>query len=252
MIVLKGSREMFGLPEASPFVTRTDIHLKMAGLVYTKEDAHPAESPKGQIPFIVLDDGQAIADLTFIRFHIEQEFGVDLDAGLDPVQRAAALAVEMLCEHQLAPAFTWFRWMVPDNFAKGPARFFDGIPEAQRAAAIADALGRVKASLIARGTGRHSVPEITALATRAFGAVATIMGDKPYLMGDRPHGADAIVFACLIGSMTPYFDTPVRAAALKFPNLVAYVSRMVDRFYPDFAWDAGIGAGAGGRRKDAA
>jgi glutathione S-transferase len=252
MIVLKGSRGMFGLPEASPFVTKTDIHLKMAGVAYTREDANPNESPKGQIPFIVLDDGQAIADSTFIRFHIEQEYGVDLDEGLDPVERATALAVEMLCEHQLAPAVTWFRWMVPENFAKGPAHFFDGMPEGQREAVIADVLERVKASFVARGVGRHSIPEITALATRAFKAVGTIMGDKPYLMGDRPCGADAFVFACLIGAMTPYFDTPVRDAALKFPALVAYVSRMVDRFYPAFEWDEGIDAETIRRQRAAA
>jgi glutathione S-transferase len=252
MIVLKGSREMFGLPEASPYVTKTDIHLKMAGIPYIKADANPSESPKGQIPFIVLDDGQAIADSTFIRFHIEQEYGVDLDEGLDPVERATALAVEMLCEHQLAPAATYFRWMVPENFAKGPAHFFDGMPDGQREAVIADVLARVKAAFMARGVGRHTIPEITALATRAFKAIETIMGDKPYLMGDAPCGADAFLFACLIGSMTPYFDTPGRDAALKFPTLAAYVSRMVDRFYPEFEWDAGIDAETIRRQRAAA
>ncbi len=251
MIVLKGSKAMFGLPEASPFVTKTDIHLKMAGLAYRKEDGNPGESPKGQIPFIILDDGQAIADSTFIRFHIEQEYGVDLDAGLDPVQRATALAVEMLCEHQLAPAVAYFRWMDPENFAKGPAHFFDRIPEAERAATIADVLTRMKASFVARGIGRHSFPEITALAKRSFKAIETIMGDSPYLMGDRPCGADAFVFACLIGSMTPFFDTPVRDAALTSPSLVAYVNRMVDLFYPEFGWDAGLG-GKTIRRQQAA
>jgi glutathione S-transferase len=224
----------------------------MAGLAYTKEDANPADSPKGQIPFIILDDGQAIADSTFIRFHIEQEHGVDLDAGLDPMQRATALAVEMLCEHQLAPAVTYFRWMVPENFAKGPARFFDRIPEARRATMIADVLVQVKASFVARGIGRHSMPEITALAKRSFKAIETIMGERPYLMGNRPCGADAFVFACLIGSMTPYFDTPVRDAALGFPKLVAYVSRMVELFYPAFEWDAGLDAETIRRQRAAA
>lgn len=241
MIVLKGSSSMFGLPEASPYVTKTEVQLRMAGLAYRKEAANPSESPKGQIPFI-FDDGQVVADSTFIRFHIEQEYGVDFDEGLDPVERATALAVEMLCEHQLAPAATYLRWMVPENFAKGPAHFFDGMPESQREMVIADVQARVKAAFMARGVGRHTIPEITALATRAFKAVETLMGDKPYLMGDRPCGADAFLFACLIGAMTPFFDTPVRDAALKFPTLVAYVSRMVDRFYPDFEWDAGISA----------
>jgi glutathione S-transferase len=243
MIILKGSRDMFGLPESSPYVTKTEVQLQMAGLTYSKAAAMPADSPKGQIPFIE-DDGQTIADSTFIRFHIEQEYGVDLDAGLDAVQRATALGVEMLCEHQLIPAAVYFRWMAPENFAKGPAHFFDAVPEPARQQVLADVLQRVREAMIARGVARHSEPEITALATRAFHAIAAIMGDKPYLMGETPTGSDALVFAALAGSMTPFFDTPVRDAALTFPTLIAYVSRMMDRYYPDFAWDAGIGVKA--------
>lgn len=239
MITLKGSNPMFGLPEASPYVTKTEVHLKMAGLAYEKLPAMPMESPKGQVPFIV-DDGQTVADSTFIRFHIEQEYGVDLDAGLSAEERAVALGVEMLCDHQIIPAAGYFRWLVPENFDKGPRHFFDGMPAEMREAFIADVLERVKANFHARGVGRHSPAEITGLFVRAIQAVETILGDKPFLMGDRPCGADAILFSSLIGSMTPCFDTPVRDALIRRPRLVAYVSRMMDRFYPDFAWDAGL------------
>ena len=34
--------------------------------------------------------------------------------------------------------------------------------------------------------------------------------------------------------------SPVRDAALAHPRLVAYVTRMMDIYYPDFEWDAGI------------
>src|ERR1043165_5538536 len=99
--------EMWGLPEISPFVTKTEIHLKMAGLDYTKRQAMPEESPKGQIPFID-DGGRLIGDSTFIRFHIEGEYAVDLDDGLTPFGRAHALAIELMVEHELAPAVGYF------------------------------------------------------------------------------------------------------------------------------------------------
>jgi hypothetical protein len=68
MITLYGFGTGFGLPEISPFVTKTEVQLKMAGLSYRKERAMPPASPKGQLPFIE-DEGQAIADSTFIRAH---------------------------------------------------------------------------------------------------------------------------------------------------------------------------------------
>ena len=57
MITLYGFGAGFGLPEISPFVTKTEVQLKMAGLAYRKERPMPPASPKGQLPYIV-DDGR--------------------------------------------------------------------------------------------------------------------------------------------------------------------------------------------------
>ena len=81
---------------------------------------------------------------------------------------------------------------------------------------------------------------VVMLSQRSLDALELLIGDKPYLMGEQPCGADAFVFATLAAAMTPFFDTPIRAQAIRRPALVAYVSRMMDRFYPEFEWDAGI------------
>ncbi|MGH6717311.1 MAG: glutathione S-transferase N-terminal domain-containing protein, partial [Bradyrhizobium sp.] len=91
MIILYGFGAGFGLPEISPFVTKTEVHLKMAGLACRKERAMPPASPKGQLPFID-DDGEVVADSTFIRAHLERKYGFDFDDGLDRIQRAQAWA----------------------------------------------------------------------------------------------------------------------------------------------------------------
>ena len=64
MITLYGFGAGFGLPEISPFVTKTEVQLKMAGLAYRKEKAKPPASPKGQLPYIV-DEAE-----THRRFHL--------------------------------------------------------------------------------------------------------------------------------------------------------------------------------------
>src|SRR5690242_2939449 len=61
MIMLSGTGANFGLPEASPYVTKTEVHLRMAGLAYDKRRANPSEGPKGQVPFID-DGGRLIGD----------------------------------------------------------------------------------------------------------------------------------------------------------------------------------------------
>ncbi|MDP3737139.1 MAG: glutathione S-transferase family protein [Hyphomonadaceae bacterium] len=239
MIVLSGGGAAWGLPEISPFVTKTEIHLRMAGLDYSKRQAHPDESPKGQIPFID-DGGRLIGDSTFIRFHIEGEYGVDLDGDLTPFGRATAMAIEMMCEHELAPAVGYFRWLTPENFERGPGMWFNDAPAEMRAELKRGLQDEVRKVMIARGIARHSEAEIVGLAVRSLKALEVFLDKKPFLMGDEPCGADAFVFATLAAAMTPYFQSPLRDEAVKFPTLVAYVTRMFDRFYPDFEWDAGI------------
>ena len=235
MITLYGIGPGFGLPEISPYVTKSEVQLKMAGLKYVKQQAMPDTSPKGQLPYI--DDAEErIADSTFIRLHLEAKHGFDFDAVLDERQRAEAWAIERMIENHFNWASGYTRWMIPDNFAKGPAHFFDGAPEHLRDAIREDVLGRVAENMRIAGLARHTPDEITELGARTLSALSMLLGWKPYLMGDKPCGTDATAFASLAGLMTPFFDSPLRQRALEFSNLVAYVDRMMERYYPEHPW----------------
>ena len=235
MIVLYGFGAGFGLPEISPFVTKTEVQLKMAGLAYRKERAMPPASPKGQLPFIE-DDGKAVADSTFIRAHIEQKYGFDFDAGLDQRQRAQAWAFERMIEHHVYWALVGARWVDPVNFAKGPAHFFDGAPADRREKLREDAQFRVAENYLLSGLGRHAPDEDVDLAMRSLLALSVQLGDRPYMMGDKPCGLDATAFGALAGILTPFFSSQLRRRAEEFENLTAYVERMMRQYYPEFAW----------------
>jgi glutathione S-transferase len=235
MITLYGGGPFFGLPEASPFATKTEVQLQMADLEYVKARAMPAESPKGQIPFID-DDGERVADSTFIRAHIERKYGVDLDEGLTVRQRAEAWAIERMLENHFSYAVFYGRFFIPGNFDKGPAHFFDQAPEESREQLREAMKAGVAATYHAVGIGRHAPDEIEWLGVRSLEALSDLLGDRPYLMGARPCGTDATAFAMLAGLLTPFFDAPLRRRAEGYGALVAYTDRMMARFYPGFAW----------------
>lgn len=83
MITLHTFGEAFGLPDASPFVIKAHLLLKLSG--------QPCQTavfaggmnigPKGKRPFI-LDEGLTVADSTLIRFHLEQKYQKDLNENL--------------------------------------------------------------------------------------------------------------------------------------------------------------------------
>ena len=231
----------FGLPEASPFCTKTEVQLKMAGLSYRKEGATPEDSPKGQLPYID-DSGERIADSHFIRAHIERKYGVDLDEGLDAAERAQAWAVERMLENHFNSATGYARWIIRENFDIGPAHFFDNVPEPMRAQRREDVRNSVANRLFEVGIARHTPDEIVELGDRSLMALSALLADKPYLMGERPSGVDATMFGALAGILTPFFESALRRRAESYPNLVAYTDRLMRQYYPEHAWQAALAA----------
>ena len=130
-ITLYGCAPAFGLPDPSPFVTKTEVQLQMAHLPYRKVFAIPPEAPKGKLPYID-DAGEVVCDSSFIRAHLEHKHGVDLDAGLDARQRAEAWAIERMVEDHLYWAMVWFRWIDADDSARNTLTYVrfaeDGAP----------------------------------------------------------------------------------------------------------------------------
>lgn len=86
-----------------------------------------------------------------------------------------------------------------------------------------------------QGLGRHSEAEIGRIAERGYAALARLIDDKPFLLGDRPCGADASIFAQIASALTPLFRSPVRSAVERHANLVAFSDRMMRQHYPTFA-----------------
>ncbi|HEX7945510.1 MAG TPA: glutathione S-transferase family protein [Phenylobacterium sp.] len=231
MIILYGAGEGFGLPEISPYVTKTEVQLRMAGVPYEKRVGRREDAPKGQVPWIEAN-GVRIGDSTFIRGFLERTYGIDFDEGLSPEQRATAWAVERMMENHFSWAQARERWLDAANFARGPSHFFDGLPDAVRDGVQAEVQKRIHGTI-----GRHSDLETVALGVRSLAAIAALLGDKPFLFGQRPCGADATVFALLAAVLTPYFEGELKRRAEGFGTLVAYVDRLMARFYPEFEWD---------------
>jgi glutathione S-transferase len=243
MITLHGFGPGFGLPDASPFVTKVEVLLKMAKLPYRTQAGNVRRAPKGKLPFIE-DDGEQIADSTFIRWHLERKHGIEFDRGLSVEQRATAWAFEKMVEDQLYWFFVDVRWLDDRNFEKGPATFFKGLPAPMRFLITKMIRRKIGKAIDAQGTGRHAPAERVLLATRSFDAASDYLGDKPFFMGAEPTGVDATMFAFMAGALCPLFEGPLRDAAARHENLNRYVGRMTARLYPERSEMAGVRAAA--------
>src|SRR5579872_572758 len=189
MITLYGFGPLGDLPDPSPFVMKAQVLLKMAKLPFEVDTTGFRKAPKGKLPYID-DAGERIADSTFIRWHLEKKYRIDLDQTLAVEQRATAWAFEKMAEDNCYWANVYWRWMDDANFAKGPAMFFRTIPALIRPIVIAMVRRKVRNALYAEGMGRHSPEDITALGVRSIEAMTDYLASKPFFMGNEPTGID--------------------------------------------------------------
>jgi glutathione S-transferase len=243
MITLYKFGPAFGLPDPSPFVMKVEMLLKMANLLHRTDTAGLATALKGKIPYIN-DGGVLVQDSTFIRWHIEKKYRIDFDHGLSAAQKATAWAFEKMTEDQLYWVGVHDRWVIDENFRKGPLRVLDRVPAPVRPILAAIIRRRLLATFHGHDLGRLSSAEMLTLATRSINAIADFLGDKPFFMGSEPTGADATIFAFACVVLCPYFESRIRSAAERRENLRRYVGRMTARYYPGLKQLAGCRATA--------
>jgi glutathione S-transferase len=223
----------WGLPTTGPFALKLEAWLRLAKLPYERVvEGDPRKGPKGKNPWIQLD-GETLGDTGVIIERLSVLADVDLDAELDERQRATALALTRLVEDHLHQILEYELFLTEEGFAAMRALFQELLPKFL-APVVARAMRKhFKSQLYARGITRHDPAEIARQGRADIDAVAAILGDKPWLFGDRPTVADCAVFGlCAPFAFAP-FDTPVASYVKKQPALMAWCRRVHDELFAD-------------------
>lgn len=223
-----------GIPNASPFCAKLELWLRLADIPYEiQEEMMPNAGPKKKFPWII-DGDQKIGDSTLIIEHLTRTRNVEIDVGLTPAELAADQATTALLEERLYWQLVFDRWL-GDGWPEISAAFFSSMPSVLRPVLHVYARRMVRRQLWQQGTGRHDPDEIYAMAERDLRALSAIVGDGPYIHGDRIRSIDATVWATLISLTQVSLDTPMTRAARSHDNLVAYADRITRTYFPDFA-----------------
>ncbi|WP_199103705.1 glutathione S-transferase C-terminal domain-containing protein [Aquitalea sp. ASV11] len=234
MITLYTFGPAFGLPDPSPFVIKAEMLLKLSGLPYRKQRGSMRTAPKGKLPYIV-DAGAQVPDSTLIRLYLAEQYGITLDASLSDADKAVAWSVECLCSDHLYWCVVHERWLDDAVFARGPGVFFQRVPFLLRGMVIRMIRRKVRGNLHGQGLGRFSTAERQRLLQLDIASLATLLADKPYMLGETPSWLDATVFAFVASALLATLgDTPSRQVVSQYPNLVDYVSRLRQQYFPEW------------------
>jgi hypothetical protein len=87
MITLYKFIPAWGLPDISPFCSKTETYLRMAGWQYQTQVGNSRKAPKQKLPYID-HDGHQVCDsneiITYLEAHPKRPSAQALDAGMSP------------------------------------------------------------------------------------------------------------------------------------------------------------------------
>ena len=233
MLTLHVYGPYFGLPDGSPFCIKALALMKMSGLSHTVEKMSFKRAPKGKAPYLN-DNGIIIADSHFIQRHLETKHGADFSGGYGAAELAAGWALSRMVEEHLYFINMHFRWLDDENFKNGPAKFFAEVPALIRPLISTIVRKKIRKTLHLQGLGRHDAEERLSLAIGDIKAVEDALGNKPFLLGKLPCGADASVASFLWAASAPIFKSEIGDHLRSRANIMAYIGRIQKQFFPEF------------------
>lgn len=243
MIVYKfGYPADLGSPDISPFVIKLETWLRLSGIPYEGRTGGRRVMPKAKLPVAKID-GRLISDSSAIVAYLQaQDARALCDAHLTPAQQAQSVALQALLEDRLYWVAFYLRWCVPANVERYKPLLLDyalrTVPAWQHPVVkwlstpiVRGVARRMRQQAWAQGVGRHGLDEVVAQGLQGWQAVATLLGDQPYLFGDQPSTVDATLFAWIHTQIRHPFPSPVQDFVMAQPNLMAYHDRLWARHW---------------------
>ena len=233
MITLYQYPPAMGLPNASPFCMKLETWLRMTGLDYQVEIMpDPRKTPYGKLPIIEYK-GEKVADSGNIIPFLEASFGINLDASLNPQQKAISHTYTRMLEEHSYWGIVYGRWIDDDTWPQVREVWFGKMPPGIKQLFSGYLRKQVKRDAHGQGLSRHPREEVMRRLQQDIQAVAVQLGGKDYFLDGEPHNVDATVYAFLSNIGRARIDDGMAPLLDAHSNLVAYCERMTQRYFAD-------------------
>uniref|UniRef100_A0A8C2GQJ0 Failed axon connections homolog, metaxin like GST domain containing b n=1 Tax=Cyprinus carpio TaxID=7962 RepID=A0A8C2GQJ0_CYPCA len=236
IILHQFSRPKNGVPSLSPFCLKMETYLRMVDLPY-QNYFDGSLSSQGKMPWIEYNYEQ-VCGTEFIIDFLEEKLGVSLNKSLSSQEQAVAQAITTMVEEHLYWTIAYCQWV-------------DNVQETQRMldlpGPLSDLLkwilcqltgGIVKREMYCHGIGCFTKEEVYTLMEKDIRTLATLLGDKKYIMGPKLSSVDATVFGHLAQAMWTLPGTrPEQLIKGELINLAMYCERIRRKFWPEWFVD---------------
>lgn len=220
------------VPDPSAFVSKVQLFMKINDIEFKGTEGDPRKAPKGKLPVLGDSDGnRLIADSESIIRYLSDKLHIDTEAGLTTEQKALSFMIRRTMEEHLYFIVLHARWVNEAGWAVAKPLFFGKLPKPLQFIVPGIVRKQVEKSLHSQGIARHEQEEIDRRAHEVLDHLKVFMGKSDFIFGDKPTLVDCTVFPYLWGAIHWPSDNELKRVVQNHPPFVAYVERIMQRYY---------------------
>lgn len=222
---------------------KLETYLRVSNTPFILDATLSVGPTKKKSPFIsyrhkIIEDSELC-----IKWLIKHNLVEDLDKNLSLEEKAISEGFRYLLEDGICRMLVYQRWMIRGNFDATKSLFgFGAIPYLARYFVASRLRRKIASNLIGHGIGRHTPNEVYIFAQKAIDSLSDYLGQsKLYFFGATPTSLDCIALGvlsnllyCGENSAEEMEDCRISEYVKEKGNLVAFVSRMMINYYPEF------------------
>ncbi|KAE9414766.1 hypothetical protein Angca_008483 [Angiostrongylus cantonensis] len=230
------------LPSPSAPCLKVETWLRMAEIQYENIPCFiSVRSREGTLPFVEFE-GVEYPDSSFIIRDLTQILGVKLEDHLNDEQKAVSRAFEELAHNSLLVSHKLFRLEHVSEFADLLPPDLYGVFQPLIVTLFKRRFASMTTSMLAwTSIGKHTREEQIRIGSDDIRAISKYLGSKHYFTGFKPtrvdlSQVDATLFAVLAQIVyAPYENEHLEVIKKECPNILEYVERIKNRYWPDWA-----------------
>lgn len=216
----------------SPYAIKLELWLRINQIPFETIDSSDF-SRKGQSPYILFN-GEEIPDSNFTVEYLSKYFNKDPYPGLSAVERATARAFLKMVEEETSWPIFIYRYV--ENTDEYADYFYTDKPQEVRKQVLGMLAESVGKRAHGHGIGRHDSEEIQKIGCDDVQAISDFLGEKPFMMGDKPTLLDCSVFGVLSQVVYVPIGYPMRKYIQeKCPNIISLCDRLKVTYWTN--WD---------------
>ncbi|CAL8144235.1 unnamed protein product [Orchesella dallaii] len=182
-----------------------------------------------QIPFMTLGDKTADDFRGCIRI-LSEKYDVDLEKDASASRKTASHLIDVMLDNQFSWGVLIWRWIFDDGKSLKKIQPINSVGEE----VVGDVAEQVKEATRFQPIGRLDRDEFVKTLFQGIQDISAALGKHPYFMGPNPGIVDCHAFAILSQLMWNMPDSPFETQIRRYSNLVDFVRRMRDNYWPDW------------------